>query len=406
MSSAPKTNQRHASVLIVGAGPVGLTAAIRLREEGVAVRIIDELTAEAKRTYPVVIHPRTLRILASLGVSAPLEWRGRAITHLALYTDAQRRAVLELPAAGEVSPGAMTLPQDVLRQALMRRLSELGTEVEWKTRLVALDQKAGRPRAGIVNRQRVEGEAPALKPEWLDVASESLEVEFVIGADGCRSSVRQALGIEWVAKGRRQLFAFYDAPDYRAGDEAHLVLVGDTVSSVYPLQGAASRFTFQLDVGMGHAPGLTELQQLLEARLPWYAAHVERFEWSGMAEFHPALADRFGEGRVWLAGDAAHSTGPIGGQSLNVGIHEAEELARQIIEQMSHANASARPLGPSYGQQRRLEWHRLFGLGSSRPQPAGSPDWVKHNVNLLLPSLPAAGDDLDDLLEQLHVASA
>jgi 2-polyprenyl-6-methoxyphenol hydroxylase-like FAD-dependent oxidoreductase len=115
------TISRHgrSPVLIVGAGPVGLVAAIHLREQGFPVRVIDEQTADSKRTYPVVLHPRTLRILSSLGVSAPLEWRGHAITRLAIYCESERRAVLELPAAGEMSAGAMTLPQDVLRRALM-----------------------------------------------------------------------------------------------------------------------------------------------------------------------------------------------------------------------------------------------------------------------------------------------
>jgi 2-polyprenyl-6-methoxyphenol hydroxylase-like FAD-dependent oxidoreductase len=138
--------------------------------------------------------------------------------------------------------------------------------------------------------------------------------------------------------------------------------------------------------------------------MPWYAAQANGFEWSGSAEFHPALAERFGEGKVWLAGDAAHSTGPLGGQSLNVGIHEADDLACRIVEQRE--NVALRSLGPSYTQQRRVEWQRLFGTGSSSPRSTRAQDWIKRHITSLLPSLPASGDDLDDLLEQLHVTSA
>ena len=136
-------------MLIVGAGPVGLVAAIRLREQGVDVRIVDEQTEASKRTYPVVIHPRTLRLLSSLGVTAPLEWRGRAIRHLAVYTNEVRRAVLDLPSAEPIAPGALTLPQDVLRQALVHRLATLGVEVEWKTHLVALAQDPDQVRVKV-----------------------------------------------------------------------------------------------------------------------------------------------------------------------------------------------------------------------------------------------------------------
>jgi 2-polyprenyl-6-methoxyphenol hydroxylase-like FAD-dependent oxidoreductase len=393
----------RASVLIVGAGPVGLLAAITLREQGVNVRIFDEQTPEGKRTYPVVLHPRTLRILSSLGVNAPLEWRGRAVTRLAVYTDRQRRTVLELPAAGQISPGAMTLPQDVLRQALMQRLSDLGCEVEWKTKLVGISQDQGRVRAGLVRRELVQGESREPCAEWVDLETESVDAAFVIGADGCKSRVRRQLGIELVRMGKRQIFAFYDAADQRVVDEAQLVIADAGDSSVYPLQNDVARFTFKVEVGLAHAPGLAQLRALLELRMPWYAREANHLEWSGSAEFNPALVDRFGEGRVWLAGDAAHSTGPLGGQSINVGLHEAHDLAGRIFSQLDHDGA---PLSAAYGTQRRLEWQRLFGLGPSSPLSSRAPDWVKRSIGSLLSSLPATGDDLDDLLDQLHVKTA
>lgn len=391
-------------MLIVGAGPVGLVAAIRLREQGVDVRIVDEQTEVGKRTYPVLLHPRTLRILGALGVTAPLEWRGRTITRLAAYADGMPRGVLTLPSAGPMAAGALTLPQDVLRQALMHRLSTLGVEVEWQTRLVALDQDPARARVDLVRRERVEGEGPELKPEWLDVSTQSVEVDFVIGTDGCRSAVRQALGIEMVQHGRREIYAFYDAADQRAGEEARLVLSGGYGSTIYPLQGNSSRFSFQIGAGTLQAPGRTQLCQLLESRMPWYVAGVDDFEWSGSAEFYPALAARFGEGRVWLAGDAAHTTGPLGAQSVNVGVREADDLALHVAQALQESEPGR--FGANYCEQRRIEWGRLFGLGSSKPDTTRAPDWVQRHIRSLLPSLPASGDDLDDLLEQLRVRTA
>ncbi len=390
-------------VLVVGAGPVGLVAAIRLREQGLAVRVIDEQAVETKRLYPILLHARTLQILAALGVTAPLEWRGRFIKHVAVCSDDARRVVLDLPSAEQVAPGAMTLPQDVLRQGLMNRLSSLGTEVEWKTRLVALKQSEGAVRVGLVRRERDDRAAPTLNPEWLEVATETLETDFVIGADGLRSTVRTALGIEMVERRPREAFVFYDAPDRRAGDEAQLILTSGYASAVYPLQGDFSRFSFQVAVRTPQAPGLIQLRDLLASRMPWYGADPVNFEWSGSAEFHPALASSFGERRVWLTGDAAHSTGPLGGQSINVGIHEADDLARRISGNLAQG---AGPLGFGYAEQRRIEWNRLFGLGPSAPSLARAPAWVRENMAHLLPCLPASGDDLDDVLEQLRVQTA
>src|SRR5690242_492453 len=87
-------------VLVVGAGPVGLLAALRLRQEGIDVRIVDQQPEHRTRTFPVVLHPRSLRLLSELGLSETLFWRGRRITRLAIYTDYERRAVLDLPGRG------------------------------------------------------------------------------------------------------------------------------------------------------------------------------------------------------------------------------------------------------------------------------------------------------------------
>lgn len=397
--SIPSLDPR-VSVLVVGAGPVGLVAAITLRERGVTVRIIDEQARDDKRTYPVLVHARSLKILDALGISALLEWRGHAVTHLAVYTERQRRVVLDMPSAGRTSPGAMTLPQDLLRQALLQRLSELGVEVEWQTRLMALEQGVDGVHSELVRRERVEAPSRGLW-EWLDVENSAIDSDFVVGADGIHSVVRAKLGIDWVPQGPSQTFAFYDAPDAKGGREAQLVIHESLGNSVYPLQSDVSRFSFQLSVDFPRAPGLTQLRQLLLSRMPWYPTEATDFEWSGSAEFQPALAERFGEGRVWLAGDAAHSTAPLGGQSLNVGIHEGYDLARRMAERIEHRGASA--LGHEYAHQRLLEWRVLFGLelGTSKAR-----DWVRRHFGVLLSALPAAGDDLDDLLDQLHVRAA
>jgi 2-polyprenyl-6-methoxyphenol hydroxylase-like FAD-dependent oxidoreductase len=382
-------------VLIVGAGPVGLVAAIRLRLQGISVRVIDQQSSSSKRTYPVVLHPRTLRILDGLGLSAPLTWRGRFIKHLAIYADDLRRVVLALPSAEEIAPGAMTLPQDVLRQALMQRLTSLGVEVEWQTGLAALEQDCDSVRLGLQRRERVDGATPSHAP--VDIAAAPTIAEFVVGADGRDSTVRKALGSEMVEYGERETYVFYDAPDRRAGDEAHLVLAPGHVSSVYPLHGGLSRFSFRVDTPQ--PPGLLGLGKMLAERLPWYSAEPGAFEWSGSMDFQPALATSFGDRRVWLAGDAAHVTGPLGGQSINIGMQEAHDLALRIAESLSERHY---PLGSGYAAERRSEWSRLLGLRPYALNLTHTPAWIARNMRQLLPCLPVSGDDLEDVLLQLQ----
>ena len=108
--SESSSQASRTQVLVVGAGPVGLVAALRLRDQGVDVRVVEQQAEHGTQTFPVVLHPMTLRILSALGLTEALFWRGRPVSQLAIYTEGQRRAVLDLPKAAGVTSGALTLP--------------------------------------------------------------------------------------------------------------------------------------------------------------------------------------------------------------------------------------------------------------------------------------------------------
>jgi 2-polyprenyl-6-methoxyphenol hydroxylase-like FAD-dependent oxidoreductase len=389
--------QTRTQVLIVGAGPVGLLAALRLREQGVDVRVVEQRSELRTHTFPVVLHPLSLRLLDELGLAPTLYWRGRPITRLAVYTDRERRAVLDLPQATSVSPGALTLPQDILRQALTNAVSQRGVEVEWNTRLAVLQQDGSSVWGRLVSEDAAHlGSSGAARSEV-----SAFEADFVIGADGYESTVREAMGIQLVSHGGLETFAFFDAATGRSGSEAQLALSEEFSDAVYPVQGGLSRFSFQLSGALSRPPDLSSLRELLRARLPWYGEQPEQCEWAGIAEFRHALVDRFGLGRVWLAGEAAHLTGPLGVQSLNVGMAEANELALLMTQCLKRGAVSS--FGEAYDAQRRLQWRRLLGLEELATPSDRSPSWSVRYLRRILGCLPASERDLDDLLEQLRL---
>lgn len=385
-------------MLIVGAGPVGLMTALTLKRAGVDVRVVDQQSELGAATFPVVLHAQSLRLLHALGLDAALFWRGRPITHLAVYSGRERRAVLELPAAAGVTPGAMTLPQDILRRAMTNKLAELGVEIEWDTRLAVLQQDAGAVWGRLIREQPA---ALRLGAHRLEV--EAFEARYVVGADGYLSSVREALGIELVEHGWLQTFAFFDATTHRAGTEAQLTLGDELVGSAYPLQGGQTRFSFQLGRSLHRRLALAELRELLATDMPWYSGEIVSCDWSGVAEFRRALAARMGSGRVWLAGEAAHLTGPLGVHSLNVGLDEASELGQRIA--FALANPGEPSFGPHYEARRQRQWRELLGLCERHAVSDRTPEWVRAAAQRLLPCLPASEADLDDLLHQLRLAS-
>jgi len=390
-------DQTRTRVLVVGAGPVGLLAALRLREQGIAVRVVDQQSEQRSHTFPVVLHSLSLRLLNDLGLAAPLFWRGRPVTRLAVYTEFERRAVLDLPKASGVAPGLLTLPQDVVRQTLIHALRQRDVDIEWNLRLAVLQQDEG----GVWGRLVQHDPLGTMAGGVLRQEVSAFEADFVIGADGYDSTVREALGIELVEHGPLQTFAFFDAPTHRAGTEAQLALSEDFGSSVYPVQGGVSRFSFQVSKGLHRGPDAQALRELVAARLPWYGEAPERCDWSGVAEFRHALVTRFGRGRVWLAGEAAHLTGPLGVQSLNVGLDEASELALRMGDRVRHP--SREPFGIEYDLRRQRQWRELLGLDERATISGRSPSWARRHLPRLMSCLPASESDLDDLLQQLRL---
>ena len=164
-------------VLVVGAGPVGLLTALQLKRSGVDVMLVDQNEPSGARSFAVVLHPRTVAMLAGLGLVEPLRWQGQSFRHVAVFTDSQRRALLKLPVDGEDADGALTLPQNVLRTALEHALRALGVEVEYGRKLIAFEQGTEEVRTQLSSADSYD----------LHVVS-----DFLVGADGYESTVREA----------------------------------------------------------------------------------------------------------------------------------------------------------------------------------------------------------------------
>jgi 2-polyprenyl-6-methoxyphenol hydroxylase-like FAD-dependent oxidoreductase len=385
-------------VLVVGAGPVGLLTALVLRRAGIEVSVVDEHEHTSIRSFAIVLHPRTVALLAELGVVEPLVWRGRSFRHVAVFADHERRALLEVPSAGEFAEGGLTLPQDVLRKALEAALAGAGVEVTYRQRLVALEPTESAVRARLV--RRVRGTTGGAT-EWHDAEETCVTADFVVGADGHDSTVRRLLNIPLVEFGAPRTFAFFDVPHPPPAGAAVELAFDALVSAAYPLHGGHTRYTFELERAPQGPLGARELEALRREHMPWQAPAPASIEWSATRAFRSAMAASFGRGRSWLLGDAAHATCPLGAQSLNIGLREARELALSLVACL--AGQPLQHLEREYAVQRRLEWRRLLGLDGAPMLGARTPHWAAHHFRQLLAALPSSGDELDDLLGQLGI---
>jgi 3-(3-hydroxy-phenyl)propionate hydroxylase len=259
-------------------------------------------------------------------------------------------------------------------------------------------------------------------PHWETVVQKRFKIRarYVVGADGHNSLVRQRVGIEYESFGETEAFVACEfATDTESDDEVRIVLDNGTTNVLWPLPGNAHRWTFQLihsDV-LSDFPekdrAVSRMEQVLNEqirggllrlahhRAPWFSTKVDGIAWCKQVKFEHRLAGQFYKDRCLLAGDAGHQTGPVGVQSMNAGLREAQALAEKL-EKVLHEEAPANVL-ETYNQECLNQWRQLLGLTGGLRARAATDSWVRARLKRILPCLPGSGKELNRIAEQLEL---
>ncbi|MCQ6553361.1 FAD-dependent monooxygenase [Streptomyces sp. C10-9-1] len=350
----------HVDVLVAGAGPVGLTAALELRRQGVTCRVVDRLPARLPYARAVGVQPRTLELWDRAGVArdaldAAVPLRGQISC-----VDGADPVRMELALPPEVPYGFAALPQNETERILDEHLRRLGTRVERGTELVSFSQDEG----GVWSR--------LVLPSG---DGEEVRSRFLVGCDGAHSAVRKGLGLTFEGGALPEEYMLADVevdwdmpPGYGVRVLAHGAGGAEDVLVGIPLPGR-SRYRLSMaaapelrtrpgreagavlhGLGGGAAPGLHHVQAVLDRLAPGPAT-ATRLRWSSVFRISHRIVDRYGRGRVFVAGDAAHIHPPTGAQGMNTGIQDAVNLAWKLALAVS---GTAHPgLLDSYDAERR-----------------------------------------------------
>jgi 2-polyprenyl-6-methoxyphenol hydroxylase-like FAD-dependent oxidoreductase len=386
-------------VLVVGAGPVGLVAALFLQQYSVRVEIVDMHQRTTQHSYALAIHPRTLRILDEAGVSEALIAAGRKVTKVAYYEGKERRAEIDYSGLASTHPYLLVIRQSLLERAVEEALHRNALKVLWGHRLQSLDLDGATLRAEVAKLDQVATGYPVARTEWVVARSETVRPHYVIGADGYDSAVRRMAGIEMEEHGEGEIFSVYEieATGPLPAD-VRVILDPDLTSVYWPLEEGRCRWGFQIQDAAAHQASMDRLEQLIAARAPWFTARPTQIYWSTLGLFERRLTRSFGHGGVWLAGDAAHQAAPVGVHSMNSGLVEARELAAR----MARIRAGAPPsLLEEFATETHEGWQSLLNAGGTvRALPDAEP-WVRQTAARIVACIPASGDDLEPLLEQI-----
>lgn len=347
-------NVKETGVLIVGAGPTGLALACDLARRDVRAVVVERAATLFPGSRGKGLQPRTLEVFDDLGVIDAVLAAGGPIPVGMVWRDGRRQGehrMFDTPEPTETAPYTTPwmLPQWRTQEILLARLRELGGDVAFGTEVTGLTQDADGVTAELST-------------------GATLRAAYAVAADGGRSTLRRELGITMSGETvdpNPVLVADVRIPALDR-DHWHMFPATDDsglFAAICPLAGTEYfQLTAQFPPGATPDLSLQGVRDAVAARTHLADDDVTEVRWS--SDFRPraALADRFREGRVFLAGDAAHVHSPAGGQGLNTSVQDAYNLGWKLGAVLRHGAPVA--LLDTYEEERLPNAAQMLGLST------------------------------------------
>jgi 2-polyprenyl-6-methoxyphenol hydroxylase-like FAD-dependent oxidoreductase len=343
----------HTEVLIVGAGPTGLTLACELARRQVPFRLIETTPGPAPGSRGKGTQPRTLEVFDDLGVvDQALAW-GRFHLPFRLYGSEGDHQDMDphegrVPTPDRPYASVMIIPQWRVEAILRERLAALGGKVEFATELTGFMQDETGVTVTLATPER----------------TESLRASWLVGCDGGGSLTRRTLGVKFIGE-------THEEQRMLVGDVAatgldrehwHTWRSDEGFLALAPLPGTDD-FQFQASIApdMTDEPSLALFQGMVDRRSGRDDIRLAEPTWTSLWRLNVRMVDRYRVGRVFLAGDAAHVHSPAGGQGMNTGIQDAYNLGWKLAAVIAGADPA---LLDTYEEERLPVAAGLLGLSS------------------------------------------
>jgi 2-polyprenyl-6-methoxyphenol hydroxylase-like FAD-dependent oxidoreductase len=331
-----------APILIVGAGPVGLTAAAELARYGVSVRIIDKSPHPTQTSKALVVWSRTLELMDRMGCTPAFLDAGLRAQAASIRSG---NTVLALNRFDDVASAynfGLMIPQRDTERLLAEHLQSFGVSVERQVELIGFKEVANGVEAQL---------------RHIDGREESVHTPWLIGSDGAHSAVRHGLNVEFPGSTQGDDWLLADVrlqgEGVPAADELAIYLHRDGPFVIFPIPGDRVRVLGTIGkTDPAHPrpdPTLADTQAMLDRRAG-AGMRVTDPVWLTTFRINERKVSEYRHGRVFLMGDAAHIHSPAGGQGMNTGMQDAINLAWKLA--MVVHNQASEVLLDSYSPER------------------------------------------------------
>jgi 2-polyprenyl-6-methoxyphenol hydroxylase-like FAD-dependent oxidoreductase len=346
-------------VLVIGAGPTGLSAALFLHDRGLPVRIVDKSAGPSTTSRAQVVNPRSLELLETTGVTAAIVAESHPIRSVRWYEHWQALAEIDFEPIKSAFD-MRVIPQARTEALLTEALAQRGIKVE---REIGLD--------GFVDH------GATVSAQLVDEGGErnSFEAALLLAADGGHSLVREKLGIDFSGHNFPEAWPLYDIElaDPLPLDQAHVSFVENGLIFCLCIRPGFWRVFGNIDNLLEHLPTGSKPGKVL---------------WNSSFHIGDRVASELTIGRIALAGDAAHIHSPVGARGMNLGMEDAyvyaacaEDVIKGHIERMKDYSRLRHPVHKMVVG--RMD--RLTTLARGRP------NWVGQLRHYLIPTMAGVG---------------
>ncbi|MGA2578557.1 MAG: FAD-dependent monooxygenase [Bryobacteraceae bacterium] len=337
-------------VLIVGAGPVGMTMASELVRYGVPVRVVDKAAQRTDKSKALVLWSRTLELLDRGGGSAPFIDAGFKVQAVNLITGDKVIGRVSMESVQSPYPYGLMLPQSETERLLEERLRDLGVMVERQVEATTFKSDTNSVEAVL---------------RHADGREESVSTDWLIGCDGAHSMVRHTAGASFSGETMDSDWILadihmkgYPFPDTEVAVYWHK----DGAFVIFPIVPGRYRVIADLPLSGGDhppAPTLEQVQSIIDRRGPGGLVAFDSI-WLAGFKINGRKVSSYRLGRAFLVGDAAHVHSPAGGQGLNTGMQDAFNLAWKLA--LVIRKTCAQRLLDSYSPERSAVGEQVLKL--------------------------------------------